>query len=355
MDKAQENESKGASRLRRWSRRLLKIAIYGLSGLFVIILILITVTIGWRPFFGPKSRPLNDRKFEATEARLARGKYLVEGPMHCYQCHSEPDRATPGAPAVAGTKGSGRIWKEEGFPWLVTPNITPDKDSGAGNWTDDMLARAIREGISHDGRGLFPLMPFKSFNSLSDEDLASVIVYLRTIESVRAALPQTKAPFPFWLLLNIFPEPLTQPVPEPDVSSPVKRGEYLAKISDCAGCHTPRGRMTPTIPGFEFAGGNIFTKGDTTVATSNITPDSSGISYYDEALFIQVMRTGNVKARKLNPVMPWIYLHNMTDEDLTSLYAYLRTLKPVHHVVDNTEPPTYCRLCHQKHGYGERN
>ncbi|MBC7911734.1 MAG: c-type cytochrome [Pyrinomonadaceae bacterium] len=353
MGKAQDNKS--ASRLRRWSRRLLKIAIYGISGVFVIILILITVTIGWRPFFGPKSRALVDRKFEATEARLARGQYLTEGPLHCFQCHSEPDHATPGAPALAGTKGGGRIWKEEGFPWLVTPNITPDKETGAGNWTDDMMARAIREGVGHDGRALFPLMPYKSFSHLSDEDLASVIAYVRSIEPVRTDLPKTKAPFAFWLLGNVFPEPLTTPVPQPDVSTPVKRGEYLAQVSDCAGCHTPRGRMTPTIPGMEFAGGNVFGQGDKTVAVANITPDASGISYYDEALFLQVMRTGHVKARRLDPVMPWVYLRNMTDEDMTSLYAYLRTLKPVSHVVDNTEPPTDCRLCKQKHGYGDRN
>ena len=54
------------------------------------------------------------------------------------------------------------------------PNITPDKDTGAGNWTDDQLARAIREGIGSDGRALFPFMPYENFRSLSDEDLASV-------------------------------------------------------------------------------------------------------------------------------------------------------------------------------------
>jgi hypothetical protein len=67
------------------------------------------------------------------------------------------------------------------------------------------------------------------------------------------------------------------------------------------------------------------------------------------------MHTGHVKARKLNPVMPWVYLRNMTDDDLKSIFAYLRTLKPVHHAVDNTEPPTKCRRCGQVHGFGERN
>lgn len=355
MSMGQHDARPRESAARRWGRRLLKIAGFGLLGLMLLLIIAITFTIGWRPFIGPKLRPLTARKFESSQARLERGRYLAEGSLHCFQCHSKPDKNAPGAPALPGTKGGGRIWTEEGFPWLVTPNITPDKETGGGTWTDDMLARAIREGIGHDGRALFPLMPYRSFSHLSDEDLASVVVYLRTMEPVQDRLPQTKTPFPLSIMLNILPEPLKAAVPPPDLSTQVKRGEYLAKISDCAGCHTPRGRMSPELAGFEFAGGNVVGKGESAVAATNITPDPSGISYYDEALFLEVMHTGHVKARQLNPVMPWVYLRNMTDDDLKSIFAYLRTLKPVQHAVDNTEPPTMCHKCGQVHGFGERN
>lgn len=355
MSMGQHDARTRESAARRWGRRLLKIAGFGLLGLMLLLIVGITFTIGWRPFIGPKLRPLTARKFESSQARLERGRYLAEGSLHCFQCHSKPDKNAPGAPALPGTKGGGRIWTEEGFPWLVTPNITPDKETGGGTWTDDMLARAIREGIGHDGRALFPLMPYRSFSHLSDEDLASVVVYLRTMEPVQDRLPQTKTPFPLSIMLNILPEPLKAAVPPPDLSTQVKRGEYLAKISDCAGCHTPRGRMSPELAGFEFAGGNVVGKGESAVAATNITPDPSGISYYDEALFLEVMHTGHVKARQLNPVMPWVYLRNMTDDDLKSIFAYLRTLKPVQHAVDNTEPPTMCHKCGQVHGFGERN
>ena len=87
----------------------------------------------------------------------------------------------------------------------------------------------------------------------------------------------------------------------------------------------------------------------------NITPDASGISFYDEDLFIQAIRTGKVKARTLSPIMPWLFYREMTDEDLKAMYAYVRTLKPVKHTVDNTEPPTGCKLCGLKHGGGDRN
>jgi hypothetical protein len=67
------------------------------------------------------------------------------------------------------------------------------------------------------------------------------------------------------------------------------------------------------------------------------------------------MRTGYVKARKLSQIMPWHTYRGMTDEDLAAMFAYLKTLKPVHHRVDNTEPPTFCKVCRQTHGGGDQN
>src|SRR5436305_3993637 len=126
MKRAQhEGSAEGNGRpRRRMIKSLLKLAGYGGLLVTVLLVILINVTIGWQPFLGPKARPLTDRRFEFTEARLERGRYLVEGSLHCFQCHSQPNRGEPGEPPMAGTKGGGRVWSEEGFPWLVTPNIT---------------------------------------------------------------------------------------------------------------------------------------------------------------------------------------------------------------------------------------
>ena len=91
------------------------------------------------------------------------------------------------------------------------------------------------------------------------------------------------------------------------------------------------------------------------VGSANITPDPSGISYYDESLFLQTIRTGYVKARKLSQIMIWWEYRNLTDDDLKAIFAYLRTVKPVKHRVDNDEPPTFCKRCGALHGAGERN
>jgi mono/diheme cytochrome c family protein len=314
----------------------------------------ITLTIGWRPLIGARKRALTDRKFEVTPQRLVRGKYLVDGVLGCFGCHTDQDWSRPGAPPVAAKEGSGHIWSDQDKPWLIAPNITPDKETGVGNWTDDTLARAIREGIGHDGRTLFPIMPYPDYQQMSDEDLASVIVYLRTVPPVRNQLPTTKMPFPLNYVMQSMPQPVDGAVPAPDQSTPVARGSYLVKMGACADCHTPQEKGQP-MPGMDFAGGLPMHEPKGDVVSANITPAASGIGYYSENSFVQAMRLGKVGARPLHASMPWYFYGKMRDDDLKSVFAFLQTLKPVKHQLDNTEPPTYCRLCKQKHGFGQTN
>ncbi len=296
---------------------------------------------------------LGRRTFAATAARLERGRYIVEGPAHCFECHSEVDWETPGAQPKPGKRGAGTEFGKYGMPWLVAPNITPDVVTGAGAWSDEQLARAIREGIGHDGRRLFPVMPYENFRQMSDEDLASVIVYLRSIDPVRNELPRTIIPE---MMKSSLPalQPITGPVGLPDTSDAVARGKYLVNLAGCSTCHTPTRRGKP-ISELEFGGGVNFVGPWGDVHSANITPDASGIAYYDEQLFINTFRTGQVGARKISSIMPWGYFRNMTDDDLKAIFAYLRTLSPVQHRVDNTEIATQCVVCGRKHGHGELN
>ena len=339
---------------RRRLKRFVKLAGFGLVALLLLLSVAITLTIGWRPLIGAKARPLVERKFETTPARMERGRYLVEAVAGCFACHSELDWKSEGAPPLSVRKGAGLVWTLEGMPWLVAPNITPDIETGAGAWSDDQIARGIREGIGHDGRALFPLMPYALYQKMSDEDLAAIVVYLRTVSPVRNALPQTQVPFPLSRLIQNAPQPIVSPVSAPDMTDAVKRGEYLSTLAACIDCHTPKEKGQP-LAGMDFAGGFILNEPGRKVASANITPDSTGISYYTEALFVEMMRTGHVKARRLSPVMPWTIYRNMTDEDLKSIFAYLRTLPAVRHQVDNLEAPTPCKICRQEHGLGNRN
>lgn len=314
----------------------------------------ITLTVGWRPIIGPKARKLTDHKFESTPARVERGARLVRT-MGCYFCHSPHDASNPGEPVTPGREFSGAEEPYGGLPGRVfAPNLSPDPETGAGNWTDDQFARAIREGIGHDGRALFPMMPYLNFRYMSDEDLASVIVYIRSVPPVRNQVPPTKLVFPVNYLIRISPQPLTESVPEPDTSDKVKWGKYLVSRSGCGDCHTPAIKGAD-IEGMTLAGGTTLTSPAGTATSANLTPDPTGISYYDEALFIDVLRTGKVKARQLNPTMPYSETKYMTDDELKALFAYLRSVAPVKHRVDNSLPPTYCKLCQTKHGAGDQN
>ena len=300
-----------------------------------------------------------------TPERLARGKYLVEGLLQCYGCHSETDFTHRPERPMPGKMGGGFVFPNATVELpepnrVVAPNISPDLDYGAGKWKDSDFVRALRQGIGHDGRTLYPLMPYQYFRNLSDEDLASVIVYERSIPPVHIQRPKTVLTED--IKKTFEPLPPLMRVPQPNASDRVAYGKYLVNAGHCDGCHTPTDEHLNPIPGMEFAGGALLTgywgpdpKQMISVASLNLTPDPSGIAYFDEGMFIEVIRTGNVKARPLSNIMPWGFFRKLSDEDLKAIFAYLRTLKPVQHRVDNTESPRYCKLCRSKHGYGDRN
>jgi len=292
-----------------------------------------------------------------ARAQLERGRYLVENVAICLACHSEGNWKAGGRGLpLPGKRGAGAYFPDETLPFrIVAPNLTPDRETGLGAWTDEEIGRAIREGISRDGRRLFPVMPYLNFQRMSDADLAAVIAYLHTMPPVRSSLPKTPVPEPFKAMIPP-PMPLTKPVAAPDMKDPVKRGEYLVAMADCVTCHTPVTEKGEPRTDLTFSGGRLLKGPWGTIHSANITPDASGIPYYDEKMFMQVMRTGKVGGvRQLNPVMLTDYFRGMTDDDLRAIFAYLKTLKPVHHRVDNTEPPTFCKRCRGTHGYGERN
>lgn len=302
---------------------------------------------------------VQDFRAEPSPKRLARGRYIVEGPAHCFECHSTPDFKNGLGQPRPGTKGAGQVIKNEAyngvaFPdGLVCPNITPDKETGAGTWTDAQFERAIRHGIGHDGRELFEYMPYPFFRSMTDEDVASVIVYIRSLPPIRNPLPKTKLPFAF--KINLHPE--MEPLLPPNASAQVRHGWYLVRLSQCNDCHTSADEQGNAQTDLMFGGGTRLVGAWGDVVSANISTHPSGISYYDADMFIKTIRTGRSSGgvRDLNTLMPFSYFRNMTDEDLKSIFAFLQSVKPVQHYLDNSELPTYCRVCRQKHGFGDKN
>lgn len=323
----------------------------------VVVLLLaagIQAVVGWRALlFGPRTRALTSRSFEATPERLERGRYLATARHGCVFCHSERDWNAKGAPPREDRLAAGVVWTEEGMPWLTAPNITPDKETGIGDVSDDAVARAIREGIGFDGRALFNLMPYQEFRRIPDEDVAAIVVYLRSLQPVKNALPKSRLPFPLPIVMRAVPEPIEGAVPAPDLSTPEKRGEYVLRTSACHHCHTamtPQGQLRMEI---DMAGGNPFPSPQGTIAATNLTLDATGLANYDESTFVTVMKTG--KFGTLHAIMPWAIYKDLREDELKAIWAYLRTLKPVSHVVANGPNPTPCRVCGLAHGGGDKN
>ena len=237
---------------------------------------------------------------------------------------------------------------------LVAPNLTADRDTGIGAWTDDELSRAIREGVSRDGRTLFPMMPYHKYRAMSDEDVASVIVYLRSLEPIHNPLPKTEIIFPVQQLINTHPKSITEATTV-SFGSEVERGEYLTTLAACEDCHTTFDAQRSPIPGLEFAGGNTMEENEGTATVVNITPHGSGIGAYTAERFREVLRTGKDGAQQLHPLMPYNNYKHLTDADLDAIFTYLKTVKPIEHWVANTGQPYLCAVCGYEHPMGERN
>ncbi len=293
---------------------------------------------------GPAVAAPSKIKIEPTAARLERGKYLFEVAMDCEGCHSERDLKKFGMPVVAGRRGVGVVMpKELGLPGQINPrNITSDVETGLGAWTDGEILRAVREGVSRNGRALFPMMPYQKYAQLADEDAYALVAYLRTLPPVKNAVPPTKIDFPVNLLIQSVPKPLAGPVAAPDPSDKVAQGRYLTTIGSCIGCHTREEKGAP-VAGMEFAGGFAFRFPGLEVSSANISPDTeTGIGAWNEQRFVDKFR-GYANFNESNlpaavqanfTLMPWLNFRNLRDKDLSAIYAYLRTVKPIRNQVE---------------------
>ena len=277
----------------------------------------------------------------ATPEMLQRGEYIARHVSLCAGCHSARDWRYYAGPLISGTEGRGgeRFGEEVGIPGnLYAPNITP---AGIGDWTDGELIRAITSGVNKSGKPLFPLMPYLNFGQLSQEDVYSVVAYIRSLPPIKYEVPERSLNFPLNLIVRTIPQ-AGHFQPPPDTSDEVAYGRYMITAAGCAECHTPMDHGKP-LPGMEYAGGMEFRFPDGSVVRSaNITPDKgTGIGDWTKEFFIEQFKeyekpeaaTITPEPRK-NTMMPWTLYSGMKDKDLAALYAYLRTVPAVSHQVE---------------------
>lgn len=313
-------------------KKLLKI----LAILIVIVVAAAAVFLTYIVKFKPNI-PVEEVKIEYTPERIERGKYLAQNVTQCIYCHSTRDWSKFSGPPMSGTEGKGGEAYDEKFGApgkYYASNITP---AHLKNWTDGELFRAITAGVSKDGHPLFPIMPYISFGKMDKEDIYSIIAYIRSLPSVENEIPPSESNFPMNIIIHIIPkkpEFSTKPAP----ADKVAYGKYLVTAASCTECHTQfkRGQMDPEMA---FGGGRYFQMPGGLIASANITPDKeTGIGTWDEEMFIQRFKmfdknvnniSDKVKEGEFNTIMPWLNYAGMTREDLSAIYAYLKTVKPI--------------------------
>ena len=287
-------------------------------------------------------------KVEITPEKLKRGEYLANNVMVCMDCHSTRNWNEFSAPPVPGTLGKGGdvFNAEMGFPGtFYAPNITP---AGIGNWTDGEIFRAITAGVRKNGKPIFPVMPHHNYGKLDEEDIKSVIAYVRTLPAIENSVPESKADFPMNFIINTIPSKAKLSAMPPAADS-LAYGKYLATAGSCGECHTPfeKGKV---IEEFYLAGGRVFELPSGTLISANITPDpETGIGNWTKEAFIQRFRAFRDSAnahqkvdfmKEYNSIMPWVMYAGMTDQDLGAIYTYLRSVKPIKQTIVKFKPRT---------------
>lgn len=150
-------------------------------------------------------------KVAMTPERIARGEYIYVSVADCGGCHSQRDFSRVGGPEAPARRGRGVVLSDfmKGLPGrVVPPNLTPDRETGLGTWTDGEKIRAIREGVDKDGRALFPMMPHQAFRRFSDDDVEALVAFLDALPPVRNPLPPTRLDFPVSVLIKSVPKPV---------------------------------------------------------------------------------------------------------------------------------------------------
>jgi mono/diheme cytochrome c family protein len=265
-----------------------------------------------------------------TQELVERGAYVLRA-AGCITCHTA-DGAE--APFLAGGRAI-----ESPFGTFYGPNITPDRETGIGAWTEADLVRALHAGRGPDGRHYYPVFPYSSYTRMRREDVAALWAYLQTVTPVRQEnrahelvwYARFRPLLRGWKWLHFRPGEFT---PLMDAAEQVNRGAYLAALAHCVECHTPRSR-SGGLDGSRLFAGTRMPDGD---AAPNITPDTeTGIGRWSRRhlaryLDMGMTRDGDFAGGAMASVIEQGTRH-LTGEDRQAIVAYLLSLPPIHHEI----------------------
>ncbi|MCC7346047.1 MAG: c-type cytochrome [Variibacter sp.] len=260
-----------------------------------------------------------------AQSPVERGGYLVNGILTCGNCH------TPRLPdgrfdMERQLSGGPQTWDEPTFT-VKGANITPDRETGIGAWSDADVKRALQHGLRPNGTPLAPLMPFNYYKVFLPADLDAVVAYVRSVKPVRHAVQppvykgsMSDAPYPGG----------DRAMTEEEMRDPVRRGFYLATIGHCMECHTPTVGGRHDYRDSLGKGGQTFEGPFGKSVARNITSHrTAGIGAWSDAQIKRAITHGVSRdGARLKPPMGYSLYATMTDGDLDALVAWLRTVPP---------------------------
>jgi mono/diheme cytochrome c family protein len=254
-------------------------------------------------------------------ALIARGEYLARA-GDCAACHTAP----------GGQPFAGGLAFRLPFGTIYAPNITPDRETGIGAWSDADFLRALHRGIGRNGENLYPAFPYPSYALLSTDDVLAIRAYLATVPPVHAAMPANTLSFPFnqrylmraWNLLYL---PSHRWVPAAAKDPAWSRGEYLVEaLGHCGDCHTPRDAMMGLDQARKFAGAE-----QVGWFAYNLTGDpGSGLGRWTDAALAQYLSTGHADGHgPASGPMAEVVEHSLrylAPDDIRAMVSYLRSV-----------------------------
>lgn len=318
-------------------KKILKYVLYGLAGIIALLLgFLLFLQVRGVPHYTVESDSFKDYKADFSPERLERGRKLAG--MLCANCHYN--------------EGTGKLTGERmpdapaEFGEIYSQNITADKEFGIGDWTDGEILYLLRTGIKRDGQYAPPYMA--KLPHMSDEDVASIIVYLRSGDTAVEASNTVDEPCrpslltKFLCLVAFKPMSFPKaPIADPDTSDQLALGKYLVHNLDCFSCHSADFKTNnfeqPELSEGYFAGGNKpLDRQGHVMLTSNLTPDQeTGIGNWSEETFIRALKYGTVEGQEAlrYPMVPFAQL---TDQEAAAIFAYLRSIPPIKNKVERS-------------------
>ncbi len=256
---------------------------------------------------------------------VERGAYVAKA-AGCLVCHTA---LGPTGPDLANVGAGGLEMKEKFGTWR-TPNITPDKGTGIGNWTDEQILAAVREGVRPDGAKLIPMMPYMNFNVMTDDDGKALVAFLRTLKPVERTVAKSEVKME------------APPVPKPPNQAPgndvAKKGAYYASLMLCNHCHwTPNKEFTaPAGMDKMFSGGlpmELPPLGTGTLFAANLTSDpETGLGKWTEEQIFTTIRTMTKPDGKMIQG-PMLFMQSqwsqLDDADLKAVAGFIKALPAV--------------------------